>query len=62
MPRIPDIDTPTERDILSYNNVPVEVAAKFIGWSSCNVAKALIQARPIRYGRTDRCQREDRAA
>ena len=45
MPRIPDIDTPTERDILSYNNVPVEVAAKFIGWSSCNVAKALIQER-----------------
>ena len=61
MPRIPDIDTPTERDILSYNNVPVEVAAKFI--VQLQRGKGPYPgARPIRYGRTDRCQREDRAA
>lgn len=38
-------DTPTDQDILSYNNVPVEVAAKYIGWSSCNVVRALQQER-----------------
>lgn len=38
-------DTPTDDEILSYNNVPVELAAKYIGWSSCNVAYALQQER-----------------
>lgn len=37
--------TPTDQDILGYNNVPVEVAAKYIGWSSCNVCYALQQER-----------------
>lgn len=37
--------TPTDEEIMSYNNVPVEIAAKYIGWSSCNVAYALQQER-----------------
>ena len=37
--------TPTDEDILAYNNVPVDVAAKYIGWSSCNVNRALQQER-----------------
>lgn len=37
--------TPTDEDILSYNSVPLEVAAKYIGWSSCNIAFALQQER-----------------
>lgn len=31
--------------ILSYDNVPLDVAARYIGWSSCNVAYALQQER-----------------
>lgn len=31
--------------ILGYDNVPLEVAAQYIGWSSCNVAYALQQER-----------------
>lgn len=45
MPRISDNSTPTEKDILKYNNVPLEVAAPFIGWSSETLRKALIQER-----------------
>ncbi len=37
--------TPTDEEILAYNNVPVEVAAKYIGWSSCNIYRALQQER-----------------
>ena len=37
--------TPTDQEIMSYNNVPVDVAAKYIGWSSCNVYRALQQER-----------------
>lgn len=45
MPRISNAATPTEQDILGYNNVPLEVAAKYIGWSSATIRKALIQER-----------------
>lgn len=45
MPRISSSATPTEQDILGYNNVPVEIAAQFIGWSSSTITKALIQER-----------------
>ena len=45
MPRKMTAQTPTDQDIMSYNNVPVEVAAKYIGWSSCNVVRALQQER-----------------
>ena len=38
-------NTPTDEEIMSYTNVPIEVAAKYIGWSSCNVAYALQQER-----------------
>lgn len=38
-------NTPADEEIRSYNNVPVEVAAKYIGWSSCNIAWALQQER-----------------
>lgn len=37
--------TPTDQEILAYNNVPVELAAKYIGWSTCNVYYALQQER-----------------
>lgn len=37
--------TPTDEEIMGYTNVPVEVAAKYIGWSSCNIAWALQQER-----------------
>lgn len=45
MPRRATAQTPTDEDILAYNNVPVELAAKYIGWSSCNVCYALQQER-----------------
>lgn len=45
MPRMMTAQTPTDEDILAYNNVPVDVAAKYIGWSSCNVYRALQQER-----------------
>lgn len=45
MPRISTSTTPTEQDILGYNNVPLDVAAKYIGWSSSTITKALIQER-----------------
>lgn len=38
-------ETPTDEEILSYNNVPVSVAAKYIGWSTCNIYWALQQER-----------------
>lgn len=45
MPRISERPAPTEKDIMSYNNVPTEVAARYIGWSSSTITKALIQER-----------------
>lgn len=45
MPRKMTAQTPADKDILAYNNVPVDVAAKYIGWSSCNVVRALQQER-----------------
>lgn len=45
MSRIANSATPTEQDILGYSNVPVEIAARFIGWSSYTLTKALIQER-----------------
>lgn len=45
MPRLSNRPVPTEQDILGYNNVPLEVAARFIGWSSSTITKALIQER-----------------
>lgn len=49
MPRKKTAQTPTDEDILAYNNVPVEIAAKYIGWSSCNIYRALQQERAL-YG------------
>ena len=37
--------TPTDEEIMSYDNVPYQIAAKYIGWSSRNVAYALQQER-----------------
>lgn len=45
MPRKMTAKTPTDEEIMAYNNVPVDVAAKYIGWSSCNVVRALQQER-----------------
>lgn len=45
MSRRSTAQTPTDDEIMAYDNVPVAVAAKYIGWSSCNVANALQQER-----------------
>ena len=45
MSRKSTTQTPSDEDIMAYNNVPVELAAKYIGWSSCNVVYALQQER-----------------
>lgn len=45
MPRKMTAQTPTDEEIMAYNNVPVEVAAKYIGWSSCTLTWALQQER-----------------
>lgn len=45
MARRTTANTPTDEDIRSYNNVPIDVAARYIGWSSCNIAWALQQER-----------------
>lgn len=45
MPRKLNSRTPTEQDIMGYSNVPLEVAARYIGWSSGTITKALIQER-----------------
>ena len=36
---------PTEEAILAYNNVPIELAAKFIGWSDITIRYALQEER-----------------
>lgn len=45
MPREKTTQTPTDQEIMAYNNVPVDVAARYIGWSSCNIYRALQQER-----------------
>lgn len=45
MPRRVTADVPTEKDILAYNNVPIELAAKFIGWSDITIRYALQEER-----------------
>lgn len=45
MPRKVTADVPSEGDILRYNNVPVELAAKFIGWSDVTIRYALQEER-----------------
>ena len=45
MSRKTNANTPTDEEIMSYTNVPADVAAKYIGWSSCNVMYALQQER-----------------
>ncbi len=37
--------TPTREEILSYDNVPYAVAAKYIGWSDATLRNALQQGR-----------------
>lgn len=50
MPRRVTADVPSEGDILRYNNVPVELAAKFIGWSDVTIRYALQEERaPVRH-------------
>lgn len=43
--RIMSSDTPTDEEIMGYTNVPVDVAARYIGWSTCNIYRALQQER-----------------
>uniref|UniRef100_A0AAU8B8P2 Transposase n=1 Tax=Dulem virus 33 TaxID=3145751 RepID=A0AAU8B8P2_9CAUD len=41
MPRKAHYKVPTEEEILAQNNVPVEMACRFIGWSSPTLYYAL---------------------
>lgn len=41
MPRKSSATPPTDEEILSYTNVPVEVAARYIGWSTVTIYYAL---------------------
>ena len=43
MKRGSNAPAPTDEQILSYDNVPVAVAARYIGWSSVTVTNALKQ-------------------
>lgn len=45
MPKRVKHEVPSDETILGYDNVPLDVAARYIGWSSCNVAYALQQER-----------------
>lgn len=45
MPRKATSRTPTDEEIKSYTNVPVNVAAKYIGWSTVSINYALQQER-----------------
>ena len=36
---------PTTKEIMSYDNVPPDVAARFIGWSSPTICRALHEER-----------------
>lgn len=45
MARKKTMQTPDDEEILAYNNVPADVAAKYIGWSTCNIYRALQQER-----------------
>ena len=39
--RIASDRTPTDAEIMKYRNVPVEVAAKYIGWSTSTLTNAM---------------------
>ena len=60
MARKSSAKTPAYDEIMGYDNVPVEVAAKYIGWSPCNIAYALPMVRdPLIFSRgslTDSCR------
>ena len=45
MPRRTAVPAPSEEDVMRYDNVPVEVAAPFIGWSTTTVYSSLQQGR-----------------
>ena len=45
MAKLADDRTPTDAEILQYKNVPVDVAARYIGWSSVTITNALKQER-----------------
>lgn len=45
MAKLHDDRTPTDAEILKYKNVPVDVAARYIGWSSVTITNALKQER-----------------
>lgn len=41
MPRKSSAPPPTDEEVLAYTNVPVDVAAKYIGWSTTTIYYAL---------------------
>lgn len=45
MPRKPVLPPPTEEEIMGYANVPAELAARYIGWSSTTIYRALQEER-----------------
>lgn len=44
-PRVKERVVPTDTDILAYDNVPVQVAASYIGWSTTTLYYALQDGR-----------------
>jgi len=53
--RIPKTPPPSDEDILGYQNVPVTVAARYIGWSSTTIYQALQEDRAP-FGFAVRCK------
>lgn|GEM_PF-434064 len=45
MPKRSMIPPPTDEEILALNDVPVQLAARYIGWSSVTITNALKQER-----------------
>lgn len=45
MAKLANNRTPSDADIKQYCNVPVDVAARYIGWSSVTITNALKQER-----------------
>ncbi len=45
MPRKGNYTVPSDEEILGYDNVPVEVACRYIGWSSATLYRALQEQR-----------------
>lgn len=52
---MPKKTIPSEEEILAYDNVPVEKAAPFIGWSTTTIYRAL-QDQCVPFGMAVKCE------